>query len=64
MSFTFNDSRVDGAGAQYNFITAANYVDIVIPENTEETSFNLTDGYIGVGIIGLTQFADGGDSRG
>jgi len=63
MSFTFNGSRVDGAGAQYNFITAANYVDIVIPENTEETSFNLTDGYIGVGIIGLTQFADGGDSH-
>ena len=61
LNYTANGETVFGTGAQYNFITAANYVDIVMPE--DGGSVTLTDGYIGLGVIGLTGFADGGDSH-
>lgn len=63
LNYTFNGETAAHSGAQYNFITTANYVDVTIPEDGDATSFKLTDGYIGVGIIGLTNFADGGDSH-
>lgn len=62
LNYTYNGEEIYGKGAQYNFITAANYVDIVIPDD-EGTSVSLKDGYIGVGVIGLTEFAEGGDSH-
>ena len=61
LNYTANGTAVYGPGAQYNFITSANYIDILMPE--DGSSVTLTDGYIGLGVIGLTGFADGGDSH-
>ena len=61
LNYTANGKAIYGPGAQYNFITAANYVDVLMPE--DGSSVTLTDGYIGLGVIGLTGFADGGDSH-
>ena len=63
VSFMFNGSRVSGAKAQYNFASAANYIDVVIPEEGAQSEYVLSGGCIGTGIIGLTAFADGGDSH-
>ncbi len=60
LNYTYNGEEIHGIGAQYNFITAANYVDVTIPE---EGSAMLYDGYIGLGVIGLKFFAEGGDSH-
>lgn len=61
LSYMLEDERVSGAGAQYNWITAANYIDVTLPDEGGE--YTLEEGCIGVGIIGLTTFADGGDSH-
>ena len=61
LNYTANGTAIYGPGAQYNFITSANYVDVVMPE--DGSSVTLSDGYIGLGVIGLTAFADGGDSH-
>ena len=61
LNYTANGVAVYGIGAQYNFITTANYVDIVMPE--DGSSVTLSNGYIGVGVIGLSTFFDGGDSH-
>lgn len=61
LNYTANGEAIYGSGAQYNFITAANYVDIVMP--ADGSSVSLTDGYIGVGVIGLKNFVNGGDSH-
>lgn len=63
LSYTFNGATVSGTGAQYTFASEANYMEVTIPEDYEEKQISLTDGYIGVGVIGLTTFADGGDSH-
>lgn len=63
MTYTVNGESQEGAGAQYTFATEANYIDVTIPADYTEKTFTLTDGYIGVGVIGLTAFADGGDSH-
>ena len=61
LSYLFDGERVSGAGSQYNWITAANYIDITLCAEAGEQT--LEDGCIGVGIIGLTTFANGGDSH-
>lgn len=63
ITYEYDGERIASKGSQYDFITKANSVDIVIPaENTCET-YTLTSGYIAGGVIGLTNFADGGDSH-
>ncbi|MBE5866886.1 MAG: hypothetical protein E7292_11895 [Lachnospiraceae bacterium] len=62
LNYTLDEKPIYSSGAQYDFITAANSIELVIPED-EENSVVLTDGYIGVGVIGLTEFAVGGDSH-
>ena len=61
LNYTCNGEAIYGVGMQYNFVTAANYVDVVMPE--DGSSVSLTDGYIGVGVIGLDNFVNGGDSH-
>lgn len=63
LNYTFEGNDVYGPGTQYNFITAANYIDVTIPENPTRGTLSLTDGYIGLGVIGLTEFDNGGDSH-
>ena len=63
IKYTVNNEVISGPGTQYSFGVAANYVDIAIPEDYEGDIVSLEDGYIGVGVIGLTSFVDGGDSH-
>ncbi|MBQ1251522.1 MAG: S-layer homology domain-containing protein, partial [Firmicutes bacterium] len=63
MAYTFEGNRVAGGKSQYTFETTANYIEVTVPEDTEETSFTLDNGYIAVGVMGLTAFVDGGDSH-
>ena len=61
INYTSNGTAIHGPGTQYNFITSANYVEVVMPE--DGSSVSLTDGYIGLGVIGLPSFHNGGDSH-
>ncbi len=64
IKYTFDGKTIQNNGThQYNFITVGNNIEVTIPEAAEGTSYTLTDGYIGVGILGLTNFFDGGDSH-
>ncbi len=61
LNYTCNGNAIYGTGAQYNFITAANFVEVVMPD--DGSNITLCDGYIGLGVVGLTTFFDGGDSH-
>ena len=63
MVYTLGDQTISGAGVQYTFAADGNYIDVTIPADTEAESVTLEDGYISVGVLGLTLFADGGDSH-
>ena len=55
LNYTANGKAVHGPGVQYDFITRANYVDVVLPDDGT-TSVTLKDGYIGVGVLGWEDF--------
>ena len=55
LNYSCDDALVHGPGKQYDFITAANFVDVVMPDDGS-TSLTLTDGYIGVGVLGWADF--------
>ena len=61
LNYTCNGTEIYGPGLQYNFITSANYVEIVMPEDGSDVT--LKNGYIGTGVIGLANFSSGGDSH-
>jgi len=61
LNYTYNGKAIYGPGSQYNFITSSNYVDIIMPEDGSEAI--LEDGYIGVGVLGLSNFVNGDDSH-
>ena len=61
LNYTANGTEVHGVGSQYTFVTSSNYVDITMPD--DGSSVTLSDGYIGLGVIGLTAFTTGGDSH-
>lgn len=61
LSYSMDGLEYKGTKAQYNWLTAANYIDVTLPETAGEHI--LEDGYIALGVIGLTSFADGGDSH-
>lgn len=54
LNYSMNGTAIHGPGRQYDFITAANYIDVVLPANS--TSVTLKDGYIGVGVLGYADF--------
>lgn len=51
LNYSLDGKTVYGPGRQYDFITQANYLDVTVPENTEDT-VSLTGGYIGLGVYG------------
>ena len=61
LNYTCNGADIYGIGMQYNFITSANYVEVVMPDDGSNVTLN--NGYIGTGVIGLTSFSSGGDSH-
>lgn len=66
LNYMFNGQRKSEnelVGSQYEFITEANYFEVLIPKNTTEKSFTLSDGYIATGVIGVTGFANGIDGH-
>lgn len=53
LNYSQGNTHVFGPGAQYDFITAANYVDVTVPSGVGDgEKVVLTDGYIGVGVFG------------
>lgn len=54
LNYSVNGTAIHGPGKQYDFITAANYIDVVLP--TDSNSVTLKDGYIGVGVLGYADF--------
>ena len=63
VTYSWQGETVRGPGRQYDFVTQGNYVDVTIPEYAEDGTVTLSQGYIGLGVIGLTAFTDGGDSH-
>ncbi len=63
LHYSFGDETVRSEGKQYNFSIEGATVKFTVPENTEETEFTLSEGYIGLGVIGVTAFSDDGESH-
>lgn len=63
LNYTFGETTIVSQGRQYDFSLNGTAIEFIVPSDTEETEFKITDGYIGVGVIGVTGFSDGGDSH-
>ena len=63
LHYSFGDETLKSEGKQYNFSKEGTTIKFTVPENTEETEFTLTDGYIGLGVIGVTTFSNDGESH-
>ncbi len=63
LHYSFGDETVRNEGKQYNFSKEGTTVKFTVPENTEEAEFTLSEGYIGLGVIGVTAFPDDGESH-
>lgn len=63
LNYTLGEETVKSNGVQYTFSLYGTTVKFTVPEDSEETEFTLTDGYIGVGVIGVTAFPDDGTSH-
>ena len=63
LHYSFGEEIIKSEGKQYNFSKEGTIIKFTVPENTEETEFTLTDGYIGLGVIGVTAFPDDGESH-
>jgi len=61
LNYSVNGTAIHGPGRQYDFITGANYIDVVLPANS--SSVTLTDGYIGVGVLGYADFLTSADGH-
>ena len=63
LHYSYGEEIIKSEGKQYNFSKEGTTVKFTVPENTEKTEFTLTDGYIGLGVIGVTAFPDDGESH-
>ena len=63
LHYNFGDATVKSEGKQYNFSKYGTTVKFTVPVDSEATEFTLTDGYIGVGVMGVTAFPDDGESH-
>lgn len=63
LNYTFGENTVKNEGAQYTFSKYGTTVKFTVPEDSEKKEFTLTDGYIGLGVIGVTAFPDDGMSH-
>ncbi len=61
--YSFGDTTVKSEGKQYNFSKYGTTVKFTVPNDSEATDFTLADGYIGVGVMGVTAFPDDGESH-
>lgn len=61
--YTFEEQELKSRGVQYDFSLNGTEFEFTIPEDATETEFTITDGYIGVGVIGVEGFSDDGDSH-
>ena len=63
LHYSYGEETIKSEGKQYNFSKEGTTVKFTVPENSEETEFTLTGGYIGLGVIGVTAFPDDGESH-
>ncbi len=61
--YSFGEETIFNEGTQYNFSLSGNTINFTVPEDEEKTEYALTDGYIGLGVIGVKGFSDDGDSH-
>ncbi len=61
--YSFDEETISSTGKQYDFSLNGTTMEFTVPSDSEEEEFMLTDGYIGVGVIGVTGFSDDGDTH-
>ncbi len=61
--YSFGEETITSTGKQYDFSLNGTTMEFTVPSESEKTEFKLTDGYIGVGVIGVQGFSDDGDSH-
>lgn len=61
--YTFDGQEIKSPGVQYDFSLNGTEIELTVPIDAENTDFTLTDGYIGVGVIGVEGFSDDGNSH-
>ena len=61
--YNFGETTVRSNGTQYDFSRNGTTFEFTVPENSDDSEFVLSDGYIGVGVIGVTGFPYDGDSH-
>ncbi len=63
LRYSYGEESIVSEGKQYDFSLNGTTMEFAFPQEGEKTEFTLTDGYIGVGVIGVTGFSDDGDSH-
>jgi len=63
LCYSYGNERLTSDGKQYTFSADGTTVKLKLAQDCEETQFKLTDGYIALGVIGVSDFADGGNSH-
>ncbi len=63
LHYSLGEESIVSTGKQYDFSLNGTTIEITVPSDSEKTEFTLTDGYISVGVIGVTGFSDDGDSH-
>ncbi len=63
LHYSYGDDAVKSNGVQYNFSLYGTTLNFTLPSDGETAEFTLTDGYIGVGVIGVTEFPSDGESH-
>ncbi|MBQ8808672.1 MAG: S-layer homology domain-containing protein, partial [Clostridia bacterium] len=63
INYSFGENTLISTGRQYDFSLYGTTIEFTLPSDCEETELTLTDGYMGVGVIGVTGFSDDGDSH-
>ena len=58
LHYSFGNESITSQGKQYDFSLNGTTMEFTVPSDASESSFTLTDGYIAVGVIGVTGYAD------
>ena len=58
LRYSYDDRDITSEGKQYDFSLNGTTIEFTVPSDSEQTEFKLTDGYIGVGVIGVLGFSD------
>ena len=63
LNYSFGENIVKSKGVQYDFSKNGTTMEFTVPKDSDKSEFVLTDGYIALGVIGITGFSDDKDSH-